>query len=284
MSRICVTGASGYLGSRICSQLRELGHELIRVDMTPPQDNSGEFCKADFRDIEATVKALGGVEMIIHCASIHPWKSYTDEEYLDCNIKGTWNVLQAAVKNKIRKVIITSSIAASGYNPPPEIRPADESFQNQALRDIYGLTKFFQEQNARHFCAYKGLNVIALRPPNFTPKTPVQTGAALLSGCLLVEDIASAHVKAVDVWDKLDTSFEPFFITPTYPYSKDEIPKLSTDPKGILDKYYPGAYDWFAERDVKLQLSETLYSSEKAKRLLGWETEHDFGWWWKNQV
>jgi hypothetical protein len=249
--------------------------------MVNPQESYGEFRKADITDERETLEAVKGAEILIHCASIHPWKRYRDEQYLDSNVKGTWNVLRAVSENGFKRVILTSSIAASGYDPDPAFRPVDESYQQQTLRDIYSLTKLFQEQIARYFCGIKDIRVIALRPPNFTPKTPLQTGAALLSGCLLVEDIATAHIKALDAWDKLQDAFEPFFIAPTFPYSQEEIAQLQYNPRDILDKHFPGAWDWFERHNVKLRLVETLYSSRKAKRILDWQPQHDFEWWWR---
>jgi len=281
MTRVCVTGASGYLGSHICSGLLKPGYELICVDIVPSEDDYGEFRQVDFRNAEDTLKALEGAEVLIHCASIHPWKSYTDEEYLDNNVKGTWNVLRAAVEHGIDRVILTSSIAASGYNPEPDLCPVDESYQQQSLGDIYSITKHFQEMIARHFCQNTGMKVIALRPPNFTPKPPLQNGAALLSGCLVVEDIASAHLKALDIRDKVQEGFEPFFITATFPYSQEEERELPGNPKGVLDKHFPGAWDWFEERGVKLHPVVTQYDSSKAKRVLGWQPEYTFDRWWE---
>ncbi len=281
MTRVCVTGASGYLGSHICPGLVKTGYELICVDIVPSENDYGEFRQVDFRNAEDALKALEGAEILIHCASIHPWKSYTDEEYLDNNVKGTWNIFRAAVEHGIDRVILTSSIAASGYSPEPDLCPVDESYQQQSLGDIYSLTKHFQEMIARHFCRNKGMKVIALRPPNFTPKPPLQNGAALLSGCLVVEDIASAHLKALDVWDKLRDGLEPFFITPTFPYSPEEARGLSDNPKGILDKHFPGAWDWFEERGVKLHPVATQYDSGKAKRVLNWQPECTFDRWWE---
>ena len=281
MTRICITGASGYLGSYLCSELVKLGYDLICVDMVPPEKAYGEFRQVDFREEDKICSALEGAELLFHCASIHPWKKYTDEQYLDSNVKGTWNVFRAASENGIERVILTSSIAASGYNPEQELCPVDESYQQQSLSDMYSLTKHFQEHIAGYFCKHKGLKVIALRPPNFTPKPPLQTGATLLSGCLIVEDIASAHLKTLNVWEKLQNSFEPFYITSTFPYSLQEIQQFSGDPKGLLDKYFPGAWDWFEKRGVKLRLMATPYDSGKAKRILGWQPEHTFARWWE---
>ena len=271
MTRVCVTGASGYLGSHICRGLVKPGYELICVDIVPSENDYGEFRQVDFRNAEETLKALEGAEILVHCASIHPWKSYTDEEYLDNNVKGTWNVFRAALEHGIDRVILTSSIAASGYSPEPDLCPVDESYQQQSLGEMI----------ARHFCRNRNMKVIALRPPNFTPKPPLQNGAALLSGCLVVEDIASAHLKALDIRDKVQEGFEPFFITAAFPYSLEEEQELSDDPKGVLDKHFPGAWDWFQERGVKLHPVATHYDSSKAKRVLGWQPDYTFDRWWE---
>jgi nucleoside-diphosphate-sugar epimerase len=284
MTRICVTGASGHLGSHLCPELVERGYDLICVDMEPPKEACGEFRQADLRAESETFSALDGAELLIHCASIHPWKQYTDEQYLDCNVKGTWNVFQAASEHGIKRVVLTSSIAACGYNPDPELCPVDESYQQEPLGDIYSITKRFQEQIAGHFCRRSGMQVIALRPPNFVPRPPLQTGAALLSGCLVVEDIASAHVKALDVWDRLEGRFEPFFIAPTFPYSPEEARELSDNPKAVLDKHFPGAWDWFKERGMSLYPVINQYDSSKAKQILDWQPEHTFTHWWATQA
>ncbi len=283
MTRICVTGASGYLGRHLCDELLKSGYDLICVDRMPPEEAHGEFRQVDFRDEDGTRGALDGAEILIHCASIHPWKEYADGQYLDNNVKGTWNILRSALGHGIDRVILTSSIAASGYLPKPELCAVDESYQQQALTDMYSLTKLFQEQIARHFCRYKGMKIIALRPPNFTPKPPLQTGAALLSGCLIVEDVVSAHVKAVDAWGKLQEGFEPFFTTPTFPYSSQEVQRFSDNPKSLLEKYFPGAWDWFEERGVPLQPVATHYDSSKAERILGWQPEQTFARWWEHE-
>ena len=278
MIRVCITGASGYLGSHLSPELVKLGYKLICVDIVPPEEEYGEFRQADIRNEDEALNALEEAELLIHCASIHPWKQYTDEQYLDANVKGTWHVFNAAAVHGIERVILTSSISATGCAPNSDDWPVDESYLSPWPGDIYSLTKLVQEQIAQHFCGSKGMRVIALRPPNFTPKPPLQNGVALLSGCSVVEDVASAHLKALNVWEKLQDNFEPFYITPTFPYSQQEI---SSNPKGVLEKYFMGAWDWFEKRGVTLRPTATNYDSSKAKRILGWQVEYTFARWWE---
>ena len=88
--RIAVTGATGHLGSEVCRQLVALGtDDLIRIDVRPLVEGPGETRQADLSDGAAARAALQGAELVVHCAAVHPWKDYTDDEYLDRNIKGT---------------------------------------------------------------------------------------------------------------------------------------------------------------------------------------------------
>jgi len=277
--RICITGSSGYLASHICPELVKLGHDLICVDMVFAENAFGEFRQVDLSKPGETLAALKGAELLMHCASIHPWKKYTDEQYLDMNVKAAWNVFSAASEVGVERAILTSSIAAVGYSPDWELMPIDESYLHPWLSDIYSLSKHTQEMIARHFCGRKNMKVIALRPPNFTPKPPLETGASLLSGCSVVEDVASAHLKALDVWEKMENDFEPFFITQAFPYSREEEKQLSASPKEILERHFPDAYDWFLSRGITLHPSPTVYDNSKAKRVLSWQPEYDFARW-----
>lgn len=277
--RVCLTGSSGYLGSRLGAEIVNRGHDLICVDMVPAEKVFGEFRQIDLSKPGKALAALKGAELLMHCASIHPWKKYTDEQYLDMNVKATWNVFAAASELGVERAILTSSIAAVGYSPDWHLMPIDESYLHPWLSDIYSLTKHAQETIARHFCGRKNMKVIALRPPNFTPKPPLETGASLLSGCSVVADVASPHLKALDAWEKIENNFEPFFITHTFPYSREEEKQLSTSPKNVLERYFPGAYDWFLARGITLHPSPTIYNNSKAKRILGWQPEYDFAQW-----
>lgn len=91
-SKIAVTGAAGHLGSHLTTALISAGFKVVGLDFAPPPvsfPKEGKFVKTDLLNSEVLEKALTGVDIIVHCASIHPWKSYTDQQYIDLNIKGT---------------------------------------------------------------------------------------------------------------------------------------------------------------------------------------------------
>ena len=280
--RIVVTGAAGHLGSHVAPLLAQRGHEVVRTDILDAPDGPGEFRKADLADPAQARAALDGAELVVHCASIHPWKKYTDDQYLDCNIKATWHVFAAAAELGITRVVQTSSIAVYGvYGLPPDAWPVPEDLPAPDVLDLYVVTKMSQELTARRFASRCGLRIASLRPPAFMPRADLDTGLGLLTSFAVVDDIASAHVAAAEHIDELPNAFEPFNITNALPYSREDAALLATDPRAVMERYWPGAWDWFVAQGRTPAPHPTVFDLSKAKRLLDWEPTHSFGWWWE---
>lgn len=279
--RIAVTGAAGHLGSHLCPLLAERGHRLIRTDVREPPDGPGEVRTADLIDPEQTRVALDGADLVVHCASIHSWKPYADEQYLDSNLKGTWHVLAAAADLGMTRVVHTSSIAVYGdYWFPPDLWPIAEDHPARDPGDIYRVTKMAQETMARFFTATRGLRIAALRPPAFMPRPDLDTGLSLLGHFALVDDVAAAHVAAVERIDALPNAFEPFNTTNALPYTPDEGRQLLDDPRPVIQTHWPGAWDFLVAHGATPAPRPTVFDLTKARRLLGWAPTHNFDWWW----
>ena len=108
VKRVLVTGAAGHLGSHLSATLVKEGFHITGLDMAAPATpwaGGGPFLTASLADAAAVRKALAGIDLIVHCASIHPWKKYTDDQYLDANVKGTWHLYAAAEEAKIGRVV-----------------------------------------------------------------------------------------------------------------------------------------------------------------------------------
>jgi len=279
--KIAVTGAAGHLGSRLCESLaaEDLG-DLIRIDMRELPPGPGEARVADLSDEDAARRALEGAELLVHCASVHPWRPFTDAQYLDLNVKATWHVYAAARDLGVGRVVLTSSIAAAGYEFPPEQWPVSEEAE-AVPGDVYSLTKHTQEVIARQFAQQHGIATAALRPPAFMPRGPLETGLSLLGHFALVEDIVSAHLAAVRA-ESLPEPFEPFFIVNALPYGPEDA-DIVDDPWAAVDRHWPGAREWFARRTDGAPWVHCVYSIERARRLLGWTPRYDFAWWWETQ-
>jgi nucleoside-diphosphate-sugar epimerase len=279
--RIAVTGAAGHLGSHLCTRLAAMGlTDLVRIDLRELPAGAGEARTTNLAEAGAATEALDGSEVIVHCASVHPWKQYADETYLDLNIKGTWNTYAAAAALGIWRVVLTSSIAAVGYTFPPSGWPVSESAQSTPC-DLYSYTKLSQELVARHFAEFQGITTIALRPPAFMPKNSLETGRLLLGPFCLVEDIVEAHVAAVLMEEEPPSAFEAFFTTNRLPYGPQDA-EVADDGWTLAERYYPGVREWFLAREAASPSPwvQAVYSIEKARELLGWEPKWNFGRWW----
>lgn len=126
MTRILITGAAGAVGESLLHQLADTGHHVIATDIRQPENlpDNAVFRKMDVRGSDpATVIANEKPEVVVHLASIvtPPKGSTRDFEYA-VDVTGSDNVLTACIKNKVRRIVVTSSGAAYGYhadNPTP---------------------------------------------------------------------------------------------------------------------------------------------------------------------
>lgn len=289
---VLVTGAAGHLGSHLIPELVRAGFIVTGVDLADyPAERTAphRFVKTDLTDRKAIDEILRGADLIVHCASIHPWKPYTDDQYLDANIKGTWHLYASAAEQGIERVVLTSSIAAVGYPVSPEHWPVTEAYQG-IPGDLYSLTKHAQETVARQFAAQGRVRTIALRPPAFMPRPDLETGFGLLGAFARVEDMVSAHLAAVRVLagrqptpDPLQP-FEPFFCTLPLPYTAAEGREFGGSVTlDLARRYWPQATDWLAERGFQGAWLPGVYDISRTRRLLGWEPRFDFDGWFARQ-
>ncbi len=114
MAKIIVTGGSGFLGSHIADALSDQGHEVLILDLEKSEylRSDQRFLKGDIRDQEFLDNALQGIDFVYHLAGLADLNLAKDLplESIDINIRGTAVLLNAAVKNKVSRVIFGSSV------------------------------------------------------------------------------------------------------------------------------------------------------------------------------
>lgn len=282
--RVLVTGVAGHLGSHVAASLTARGCRVAGFDVVdPPADDGWSFTRADLTDPESYRDLLADTDLVVHCASIHPWKPYPDALYLDINLKGTWLLYAALAEAGVGRVVLTSSIAANAMNGVPLADwPVTEDADYLPL-DLYSYTKHGQEVAARLFAAKGKVRTIALRPPAFMPVDPLQT-VFRLTGCFgLVDDIAAAHLAAValladDARAAARPMFDPFYVTNDHPYTAEDVPLLEgvPHPSPLVRKYWPEAYEWLVAQGYQGGWLPAFYVNEKAKQVLGWRPEYTF--------
>ena len=162
--KFLVTGGSGFLGINLIRYLHSKGHEIKSLDIVdfdyPDMNDKIEEIKGDIRDEEIVKKAVGGVDIVIHCAAALPL--YTPEEIFSTDIDGTRNLLEASYEAKLDRFIHVSSTAVYGI---PDHHPLYETDKLDGVGP-YGKAKIQAEEECLKF-REKGMCVPIIRPKSF---------------------------------------------------------------------------------------------------------------------
>ncbi len=170
--RILITGGAGLIGSHIADELAARGAgEIIvydnfvrgRLDNLAKARAAGRVTvvRGDIRDRAAVAQAMSGVDFVFHQAAIRITQCAEDPALaVDVLVNGTFNVLDAAVKAGVRKVVAASSASIYGL---ADSFPTDEDHHPYNNRTLYGAAKCFNEGLLRSFNDMFGLDYVALR-------------------------------------------------------------------------------------------------------------------------
>lgn len=177
LGKIVITGGAGFIGSSVVDYLLE--HFAEKIDKIVVLDNfvrgkkenliralkneKVELVVGDIRDKELVDKLIKGANYVIHEAAIKNILCDEDPRLsLEVLVNGTFNVMEACVKHKVRKLVFNSS--ASVYGQPLKIPMQEtDNYNNEAF---YGAGKIANEQMAKAFNKMYGLNYVCLRPFN----------------------------------------------------------------------------------------------------------------------
>lgn len=189
MEKVLVTGADGFIGSHLTELLLDEGYEVKAFVFynsfnswgwldTFPKDKLSriQIFAGDIRDPYGVHKAMEGVDTVFHLAALVgiPFSYHSPETYVETNIKGTLNVLQAARALKTKRVLVTSTSEVYGtaqYTPIDEKHP----FQGQSP---YSATKIGADRIAESFYRSFDLPVTIVRP--FNTYGPRQSARAVI--------------------------------------------------------------------------------------------------------
>ena len=166
MSLVLVTGGAGFIGSHLAWGLVERGDEVRILDdlSTGLQQNltslDSDFQKEDIRDQGAVDQAMQDVQTVFHLAALTsvPESVEVPQRCYEVNLIGSLNVLWAAHRAGVRRVVLASSCAVYGEIPPP----MREDAVAQPLSP-YAASKLAMEEAARLFHETHGLETICLR-------------------------------------------------------------------------------------------------------------------------
>jgi nucleoside-diphosphate-sugar epimerase len=276
MSHVVVTGGNGKLGRAVVADLRAHGWQVTSLDIvaTPPD------VRVDLTDYGQTVEALtavderyGRVDAVVHLAAIPAPGLTTNSATFANNAPVTYNVFAAARAAGITNEDWASSETVLGLpftNPPPYI-PVDEAYHPRP-ESTYSLVKTLEEEMAAQFCRWNpALKMIGLR---FSNVMAPEDYAAFPSYD------ADPRARSWNLWAYIDArdgaqavrkalAYEPrgreiFIIA-----NADTV--MSRSSASLAAEVFPGV-----EVTKELGEHETMLSIDKARRLLGYEPEHNW--------
>lgn len=158
--RLLLTGAAGNLGRQLRAALADWA-DIVRVSdiaaLGEPAPHE-ETSVVDLADRQAVTHLVEGVDAIVHLGGISIDAPFDD--LLEANIRGTYNVYEAARRHGVRRVVFASSNHAIGFHPVTEVLDADAP---QRPDSLYGVTKCFGEAISRYYYDRFGIETVCLR-------------------------------------------------------------------------------------------------------------------------
>ena len=170
--KILVTGSAGHLGEALMRTLRESEHEPVGIDVleSPYTDLSGSIVDREF-----VRRAMRGVDAVLHAATLHKphVATHRQQDFIDVNLTGTSNLLEAAMDAQARAFVFTSTTSAFGraLTPPPG-EPAAWLTEDvvPVPKNIYGVTKVAAENLCELAHRDTGMPCLVLRTSRFFPE------------------------------------------------------------------------------------------------------------------
>ncbi|MEI9928197.1 MAG: NAD(P)-dependent oxidoreductase [Sphingomonas sp.] len=288
--RLLLTGSSGWLGRFLAPMLRAKGHRVVGLDLAPGADTQLAGSVADRALIDRAF-ADHGIEAVIHAGALHKpdIARYPAQAFVDANVTGTLNLLEAAAAAGHDRFVFTSTTSLMISDAIRTERSAEAAWLDERSgpllpRNIYGATKLAAEHLCRLAHAEKGLACIVLRTGRFFPEEddtdralsgPNTKANEFLNRRLTVEDAARAHLAALDRAPAL--GFGTYIVSAPTPFARGECAELKADAPGVIARHFPDAARLYARHGWRLPRSiGRVYDSSLAERDLGFRCETGF--------
>ncbi len=297
--KILVTGADGFIGSHLVEALVVSGHDVTAFVQYNSFNSWGWLDKCDskvkgkfkvisgdIRDPHGVKAAMKGCNVVAHLAALIaiPFSYNSPDSYVDTNIKGTLNVLQAAKELEIKRIIHTSTSEVYGtakFVPITE----DHPLQGQSP---YSATKIAADQLAFSFFNSFKLPVVTLRP--FNTYGPRQSARAVIPTVITQIANGSRNILLGSIKPTRDFSFikdtvtgfvaaiesdkgvgEVINLGSNFEISIGDTAKLIAD---LMSQHVEISLDDDRLRPIDSEVERLFASNQKAKELFGWEPSY----------
>lgn len=294
MKRIVFTGGSGKAGRYAVQHLVEHGYRVLNIDTKPLDNPKVRTLITDLTDQGQVFNALSSytglhefdaslrpepIDAVVHFAAIPRIMITPDNEVFRINTLSTYNVIEAAVKLGIKKVIIASSETIYGLvfaNEPrdPVYFPLDEEYPVDPM-DSYALSKLCNENTAKAFALRSGIDIYSIRIGNVIEPHEYENFPKFFADPGFRKRIAWSYIDARDLGEitRLGIEKDGLGFQVFNGVSGDTSSDLPT--AELLRRFYPNA-------PVRGTLNEfeTLLSNRKTCDVLGFKQAH----YWRDYV
>ncbi|HEV7609280.1 MAG TPA: NAD(P)-dependent oxidoreductase [Steroidobacteraceae bacterium] len=287
--KLLITGSSGHLGEALMRTLANGPHEAVGVDMVPSPFTSVVGSIVDRAVVDRCMK---GVDAVLHTATLHKphVATHPRQAFVDTNITGTLNLLEASIANQARSFVFTSTTSTFGDALTPPARAPAAWITEDVVpipKNIYGATKVAAEDLCQLFHRNQKLPCLILRTSRFFPEEDdvAEKRAAFADANLKgneflyrrvdVADVVSSHLLAVE--KAATIGFGKFIVTATTPFERDDLEELGMDAPAVLRRRVPAYEAIYAALGWKmLPALDRVYVNQRAREVLGWMPQYDF--------
>lgn len=214
--KVFITGADGFIGSHLTEALVNQGYDVRAfvyynsfnsfgwLDSIPSATKSRiEFFAGDIRDPNGVREAMKGVDIVFHLAALIaiPFSYHSPDSYIDTNVKGTLNIIQAARDNKVSRVLVTSTSEVYGtaqFVPITELHPKQP-------QSPYSASKIGADAIADSFYRSFDLPLTIVRP--FNTFGPRQSARAVIPTIISQLLNGAEEIKLGDITPTRDLLF-----------------------------------------------------------------------------
>lgn len=289
--RIFFTGGSGKAGKHVISYLLDQGHKVMNVDLVPLDYPRLDNLVADITDSGQMFNAMSsytgldelelgnGVpkfDVVVHFAAVPRILINPDNETFRVNTIGTYNVIEAAVKLGIKKIIIASSettygVCFSDGKTNPNALPLEEDYDVNPM-DSYGLSKVVNEKTAQSFQRRSGFDIYALRIGNvIEPHEYAELFPHYFKHPEVRRRNAFCYIDARDLGQIVDLCIKKDNLGYQVFNAGNDDNGAIIPSKDLAEKFFPNV-----PITRKLDKHEALFSNRKIREVLGFKEQHNW--------
>ncbi len=184
MERVLVTGASGLIGSNLCHKLGELGYDVVGLvrgesNLLGLKGFKGGLIQGDILDEGSLLGAMNGADYVFHTAGLVSFDNRRREELMRVNVEGVRNVVEAALRSGVKRLVHTSSVAAIGIPSVGDVADESAAYNRFKYRIAYGDSKHYGEEEIGRGIS-RGLDAVIVNPGSVMGRRDVYYHSGIL--------------------------------------------------------------------------------------------------------